>query len=171
MSNAQARLQSARAQLLQAEATLQRVESDSRRTIELAKEGVASEQDEVQAETNLKAQQATVQSLRDQVTAAEADLKTAIANTHQAHAARSTVASTLADLANAEEQYKQAEVRLGYTKIYAPVSGTVSVRAALEGEVPLTSARRLSPSSISATPGCASLFRKPTPITSPWEKH
>jgi multidrug resistance efflux pump len=135
VSNAQARLQSARAQLLQAEATLQRVESDSRRTIELAKEGVASEQDEVQAETNLKAQQATVQSLKDQVTAAEADLKTAIANTHQAHAARSTVASTLADLANAEEQYKQAEVRLGYTKIYAPVSGTVSVRAALEGEV------------------------------------
>jgi HlyD family secretion protein len=30
---------------------------------------------------------------------------------------------------------KQAEVRLGYTKIYAPVTGTVSVRAAREGEV------------------------------------
>jgi len=32
-------------------------------------------------------------------------------------------------------QLKEAEVRLGYTKIYAPVSGTVSVRAAREGEV------------------------------------
>jgi len=30
---------------------------------------------------------------------------------------------------------KEAEVRLGYTKIYAPVTGTVLVRAAREGEV------------------------------------
>ncbi len=79
--NAQARLQSARAQLLQAEAMLQRTESDSRRMIELAKQGVASDQDRVQAESNLKAQVATVQSLKDQVSAAAADLNTALANT------------------------------------------------------------------------------------------
>jgi HlyD family secretion protein len=133
--NAQARLQSARAQLLQAEATLQRTESDSRRMIELAKQGVASDQDRVQAESSLKAQMATVQSLKDQVSAADADLNAALANTHQAHAAASTVQSTRAQLANAEAQLKEAEVRLGYTKIYAPVSGTVSVRAAREGEV------------------------------------
>jgi HlyD family secretion protein len=133
--NAQARLQAARAQLLQAEATLQRTESDSRRMIELAKQGVASEQDRVQAESSLKAQQATVQSLKDQVSAADADLNTALANTHQAHAASSTVQSTRGQLANAEAQLKEAEVRLGYTKIYAPLSGTVSVRAAREGEV------------------------------------
>src|SRR5207244_11100145 len=59
---------------------------------------------------------------------------TAIANTHQAHAAQSTVASTRGQLLNAEAQLKEAEVRLGYAKIYAPVSGTVSVRAAREGE-------------------------------------
>ena len=133
--NAQARLQSARAQLLQAEATLQRTESDSRRMIELAKQGVASDQDRVQAESNLKAQQATVQSLKDQVSAADADLNAAVANTHQAHAAASTVQSTRGQLANAEAQLKEAEVRLGYTKIYAPLSGTISVRAAREGEV------------------------------------
>jgi len=133
--NAQARLQSARAQLLQAEATLQRTESDSRRLIELAKQGVASDQDRVQAESNLKAQQATVESLKQMVDAAQADLNTAVANTHQAHAAQSTVESTRGQLANAEAQLKQAEVRLGYTKIYAPVTGTVSVRAAREGEV------------------------------------
>src|SRR6202521_3483759 len=69
--NAQARLQSTRAQLLQAEATLQRTESDSRRMIELAKQGVASDQDRVQAETNLTAQQAVVQALKEQVTAAQ----------------------------------------------------------------------------------------------------
>jgi HlyD family secretion protein len=135
VANAQARLQSARAQLLQAEATLQRTESDSLRMIELARQGVASDQDRVQAESNLKAQQATVQSLKDQVVAAQADLNAALANTHQAHAAESTVQSTRAQLANAEAQLKEAEVRLGYTKVYAPVSGTVSVRAAREGEV------------------------------------
>ena len=135
VANARARLQSARAQLLQAQATLQRVQSDSRRTIELAKEGISSDQDRVQAETNLEAQKATVQSLKDQVSAAAADLKTAQANTHQAHAAKSTVEATRADLANAIFQRDQAQVRLGYTKIYAPVTGTVYVRAAREGEV------------------------------------
>jgi len=135
VSNAEAKLASTRAQLLQAEATLQRTESDSRRTIELANEGVASEQDKVQAQSNLAAQQALVQSLKDQVNAAQADLNTAIANTHQAHAAKSTVESTQGQLINAEAMLKEAEVRLGYTKIYAPVTGTVSVRAAREGEV------------------------------------
>jgi multidrug resistance efflux pump len=134
VANAQAQLESARAQLLQAEAALQRVESDSRRAIELAKQGVASDQERVQAETNLKAQQAVVDSWKQQVTAAQAELNSAIANTHQAHAAQSTVASTRGQLLNAEAQLKEAEVRLGYTKVYAPVTGTVSVRAAREGE-------------------------------------
>lgn len=132
---AEAKLASARAQLLQAEAMLQQVDSDSRRTIELAKSGVASDQQRVQAETNLRAQQATVEALKQQVSASQADLNTALANTHQAHAAESTVASTRAQLANTEAALKEAEVRLGYTKIYAPVTGTVSVRAAREGEV------------------------------------
>ena len=135
VSNAQARLASTRAQLLQAEATLTRTESDSRRMIELANQGIASDEEKVQAESNLKAQAALVQSLKDQVSAAEADLNAAVANTHQVHAAQSTVASTRAQMSNAEEMLKQAEVRLGYTKIYAPVNGTVSVRAAREGEV------------------------------------
>lgn len=133
--NAQARLQSAQAQLLQSQATLQRTESDSRRLIELAKQGVASDQDRVLAETNLAAQKALVESLQKQVSAAEADVKAAVANTNQAHAAKSTVQSTIADLENAREMGKQAEVRLGYTKIFAPVTGTVSVRAARQGEV------------------------------------
>jgi HlyD family secretion protein len=135
VQNAQARLASERAQLLQAEATLERTQSDSRRTIELAKQGVESDQDRVQAETNLDAQKAGVQSLQQQVTAAQADLDTAVANIHTAHAARRTVESTQAQVANAEDMLKQAEVRLGYTKIYAPVNGVVSVRAAREGEV------------------------------------
>jgi HlyD family secretion protein len=135
VANAQAKLQSMKSQLAQAQATLQRTESDSRRMIALAQQGVASEQEKVQAETNLVAAQANVQSLKDQVSAADAELKAAVARTHQAAAAQSTVASTTADMRTAEEQKQQAQVRLGYTKIYAPVTGTVLVRAARQGEV------------------------------------
>jgi HlyD family secretion protein len=135
VANARAKLSSAKAQLLQAQATLDRTESDSRRVIELAKVGVTSDQDRVQAETNLQAAQATLQAQQDLVKAAEADLSSAIARTHQANAAKSTVEATESDLKNAIAQKNQAEVRLGYTNIYAPVSGTVSVRAARQGEV------------------------------------
>jgi len=133
--NARAKLASAQAQLLQAKATLDRTESDSRRTVELAKAGVASDQERVQAETNLQAAQATAQAQQDLVRAAEADLNSAIARTHQANAAKSTVEATQADLKNAVAQKNQAVVRLGYTNVYAPVTGTVSVRAARQGEV------------------------------------
>jgi HlyD family secretion protein len=135
VANARAKVSSAKAQLLQAKAALERTESDSRRTIELAKAGVASDQDRVQAETNLRAAQATAQAQQELVRAAEADLNSAIARTQQANAARSTVQSTEADLKNAIAQKNQAAVRLGYTNVYAPVSGTVSVRAARQGEV------------------------------------
>jgi HlyD family secretion protein len=135
VANAQAKVSSSKAQLLQAQAALDRTASDSRRTVELAKAGVASDQERVQAETNLQAAQATVQAQRDLVTAAEADLRAAIARTYQANAAKSTVQSTQADLKNAIALKDQAGVRLGYTNVYAPVTGTVSVRAARQGEV------------------------------------
>jgi multidrug resistance efflux pump len=135
VANARAKLASAKAQLLQAKATLDRTESDSRRTVELAKAGVASDQERVQAETNLQAVQATAQAQQDLVRAAEADLNSAIARTHQANAAKSTVEVTQADLKNAVAQRNQAAVRLGYANVYAPVTGTVSVRAARQGEV------------------------------------
>jgi HlyD family secretion protein len=135
VANAQAKLSSAKAQLLQAKAALDRTESDSRRAIELAKAGVASDQDRVQAETNLRVAQAAVQAQQDLVDAAGADLNSAIARTHQATAAQSTVEATRSDLKNAVAQKNQATVRLGYTNVYAPLSGTVSVRAARQGEV------------------------------------
>jgi HlyD family secretion protein len=135
VANARAKLSSAKAQLVQAQAALDRTESDSRRIVELAKAGVASDQERVQAETNLRAAQATVQAQQDMVSAGEAELKAAMARTYQANAAKSTVAATEADLKNAIAQKNQAAVRLGYTNIYAPVNGTVSVRAARQGEV------------------------------------
>ena len=133
--NAQARLRAAEATLAQAQADLQRIESDTKRSVALAQQGVASQQQADQAEAQLKAQQAFVRAAEDQVNAAKADLETAQARTHQAHAAQSTVAATRSQELNAQAQLEAAEARLGYTKIAAPVSGIVTVRAAREGEV------------------------------------
>jgi HlyD family secretion protein len=132
---AEAKLQAVRSQLAQAEADLDRIRADRDRIVSLADQGVASQQDRDHAELQLKAEQAAVRALQDQVRAAQADLKSTVARTHQARAAASTVAATRADLLSAAAQRQQAEVRLGYTRIVAPVSGTVSVRAAREGEV------------------------------------
>lgn len=133
--NAQARLRAAEATLAQVQADLQRIESDTKRSVALAQQGVASQQQADQAEAQLKAQQAFVRAANDQVNAAKADLDTAQARTHQAHAAQSTVAATRSQELNAQAQLEAAEARLGYTKIAAPVSGIVTVRAAREGEV------------------------------------
>lgn len=133
--NAQARLAAAKATLVQAQADLARVQSDSERMIALAQAGVESDQDRVRADQQLKAQQAVVVSAQKNVDAAQADLNSAIARTHQQGAAASNVAANQAQVANARAQLAEAETRLGYTKIYAPVTGTISVRATRQGEV------------------------------------
>ena len=133
--NAEARLAAAKAALAQAQADLVRVQSDSERIVELAKAGVESEMDRVRAEEQLKAQKAVVVSAHKNVDAAQADLITARARIHQQQAASSNVAANQAQVANARAQMAEAETRLGYTKIYAPVSGTISVRATRQGEV------------------------------------
>ncbi len=135
VANAQARPRAAQATLLQAQADLQRVQSDSYRAIELAKQGIGTQQVADQAAAQLKAQEAFVRAAEDQAHAAQADLETAQARLHQAHAAQSTVAATRAQQLNAKAQLEAAEARLGYTKVTAPVSGIVTVRAAREGEV------------------------------------
>ena len=58
VANAEAHVAAAQAVLAQAQADLVRIQSDSQRTIQLAQAGVASEQDKVRAEEQLKAQQA-----------------------------------------------------------------------------------------------------------------
>src|SRR5271157_1749297 len=125
----------AEARVAAAQADLARIQSDSQRTIQLAQAGVASEQDRVRAEELLKAQQALVVSAQKNVDAAKADLNTASAHTIQQRAAASNVAVNEAQLNSARAQLAEAETRLSYSKIYAPVSGTVSVRAARQGEV------------------------------------
>jgi multidrug resistance efflux pump len=133
--NAEALLAAAQATLAQAKADLARIQSDSERTMKLAEQGVASDQDRVRAEEQLNAQQEAVNTARKNVDAAQASLNMAKARIHQQSAAASNVAANEAQVANARAQLAEAETRLGYTKIYAPVTGTVSVRATRQGEV------------------------------------
>jgi len=132
---AQATVQSTRAQLTEAQANLESQQSDSKRIISLADQGIASQQDRDRAVAALDAAKARVKSLQDQVRAAESNLAAAQARTHQANTARSTVQSTTAQMQAAQAQLAEAETRLAYTNVVAPVSGVVSVRAARQGEV------------------------------------
>ena len=126
--NAQARAQAARSDLNEAQAQLERVRTDNVRIVALAREGVASQQQMDQSNAEMKAAQAHVQAAQDAVRSADAEVKAAIARTHQSRAAQSTVAASRA-------QAEEAATRLGYAKVLSPVTGTVSVRVARQGEV------------------------------------
>ncbi len=135
LARAAATLNAARAQLEEARADLERAKLDAQRTIALAQSGVASAQDRDRAETTLQAAQAKAKSLEDQVKAQQAELELARANRKQLAVQQSDLASTLALLQQARAAQAEAETRLGYTQIYAPLSGIVSVRVARQGEV------------------------------------
>jgi len=135
VANARANVAAAHAALAQAQADLGRQELDTKRTVQLAEQGVASQQDRDHAEAALRVSQAQVKTAAEQASAAEAALRTAIAGTNRAQTAQTTVASTRGQMAAAEANLAAAETRLSYTQIYAPVSGVVSVWAARQGEV------------------------------------
>ncbi|HEV2113851.1 MAG TPA: efflux RND transporter periplasmic adaptor subunit, partial [Terriglobales bacterium] len=133
--NAEAMLQSARSALAQARADMVNLAANAKRIDGLADAGVASQQDRDLADSNYNSQKAKIRSLQDQVRASEAALASTRARTYQAQAAQMTVEESRAQQKQADFDRQQAEARLGYTKIYAPVSGTVSIRVAREGEV------------------------------------
>jgi multidrug resistance efflux pump len=126
--NARAKAQAARSDKNEAQAQFDRVQTDHKRIVALAAAGVASQQQKDQIDADLRAAQARVKAAQDAVTSADAEVKAAIARTHQQRAAQSDVAATVA-------QAQEAETRLGYTRVVAPVTGTVSVRVSRQGEV------------------------------------
>lgn len=127
---AQSRVQAATAQLAEAEADLERQKLDTDRTVNLVKQGVAASQEQDRAVASLKQAQARVKSLEDQVKAAESDLASTQARVNQASAALHTVDAMRGQAQTAQAQIAEADARLAYTKVVAPVSGIVSVRAA-----------------------------------------
>ncbi len=135
LANARATLSASNAALAEAQANLEQQRLNTQRTVALAQQGVASQQDRDNAQTALQAAQARVQTAKEQAAAAAAAVKVYEARLNQAQAATTNVASTRQQMENAQAQLEQARVRLGYTNIYAPVTGTVSVWAARQGEV------------------------------------
>ena len=133
--NAEAQLSSARATLAQAQANYDHQQADTSRTVALAQQGIVSQQARDDAATSLQASKAAVDAARDNVTAAEASLRQARAHELLTTVAERTVDSTRGEVENARALAEQAKVELGYSQVFAPVTGKVNVRAARQGEV------------------------------------
>ena len=135
MRQADSTLTSTRAQLDQARANLWRDQTDYNRMQKLFDSGVESAQDRDHADATLRASEANVKSLEDSVGAQEAALAVAKANRKQVDVRSSEIATTIAQLEQARANAAEIETQLGYTKIFAPIDGVVSVRVAKQGEV------------------------------------
>ena len=135
LNQARAVLTSTRAQLDQARANLWRDQTDYERAQKLFDSGVASAQDRDHAFATLNASKANVKALEDSVMAQQAALAVAQSNRQQVDVRGSELATTRAQLEQARATAAQVATQLGYTEIYAPLDGIVSVRVAKQGEV------------------------------------
>jgi HlyD family secretion protein len=133
--NAEAQLRAAQASLAQAQANYDHQQADTSRTVALAQQGIMSEQSKDDAATMLQAAKAAVDTARQNVSAAEASLRQARAHELLATVAARTVDETRDQVANARALAQQAKVEVGYSQVFAPVSGKVNVLAARQGEV------------------------------------
>ena len=133
--NAEALLKAAQATLAQARANYEHQQADTSRTVALAQQGIISAQARDEAATSLQASKAAVDTARENVSAAEASLRQARAHELLTTVAARTVDSTRDEVANARALADQAKVQVGYSQVFAPVSGKVNVRAARQGEV------------------------------------
>ena len=132
---AEAALTATRSQLVQTQANLWRDQQTYKRQQGLYESGVASAQDRDLADAAVRSSDAGVKSLEDQVRASEAQVAVARANRKQLDVQQSDLAATRAQLVQAHADKATADVHLSYMKIYAPLDGVVSVRAARQGEV------------------------------------
>jgi len=134
VQQAEAAITAARAQLQQARTTLALNEITYQRDEGLFRGGVLTAQERDTAEQAYLGSKANVKALEDQVRVAEAQAAVAEANRKQVEVQQDDIAATRAQLAQAVAQKDQAETQLGYTEVYAPSDGIVSVRVALPGE-------------------------------------
>jgi HlyD family secretion protein len=135
VTEARARVASSSAQLAPARAQLWRDQQDLKRMQELFTKGEVSAQDRDHAEAGVRISQANVEALEEAVRAESAAVEVAQANRKQVDARKSAITTTIAQLEQARASAAEMAAQLGYTKIYAPISGIVSVRVAKQGEV------------------------------------
>ena len=124
VANAEASLKAAQATLQESEANERQQALDTARTVALAEQGVSSQQDRDRAEQTLAADQAHVRASRDQVNAARATLLSMKAHLNQAAAAFHNIASVQQQMDSDKAKLAEDEVRIGYTRIVAPVDGS-----------------------------------------------
>lgn len=135
IEQAKARVTSSDAQLQQADAQLALNQSDLDRMQDLYNKKEVSAQDYDHALAAVKMSQANVNALKQSSQAEAAALNEAQANRKQVDVRQSDINSTMAQLQQARADQAQVAAQLGYTKIYAPSDGIVSVRVAKQGEV------------------------------------
>jgi HlyD family secretion protein len=135
LQQAAATLTSTKSQLAQAQANLWRDQTTYKREQSLFDSGVEPAQSRDLALAAMQASDAAVKSVEDQVKAAEAQVALAQANRKQLDVQQSDLAATRAQLLQARADKATADVHLGYTRIFAPLDGVVSVRAARQGEI------------------------------------
>ncbi|MGA7922112.1 MAG: efflux RND transporter periplasmic adaptor subunit [Candidatus Acidiferrales bacterium] len=135
VTEARARVTSSSAQLEPARAQLWRDQQDLKRMQQLFEKGEVSAQDRDHAEAAVRISKANVEALEEAVRAEFAAVQVAQANRKQVDARKSAITTTLAQLQQARASEAEIAAQLGYTKIYAPIDGIVSVRVAKQGEV------------------------------------
>jgi len=133
--SAEAQVRMAQAQLAQAQANYDHQKADTSRTVALAQQGIMSAQASEEQSTALNASQAAIDTARDNLAAAEAQLKQARAHELLTDVSAQTVSQTRAEEANARALAQQARVQQGYAQITAPIDGMINVWAARQGEV------------------------------------
>jgi len=135
VKQAESTLASTEAQQAAAVADLENAKLNFERTQNLARDGVASNQQADETRTAYQAAQARVDALKRQADAQRASIALAQSNAEQNAVKRSQLQTNEHMLAAAAARRTQADVRLGYTDVKAPIDGVVDVRAAREGEV------------------------------------
>jgi HlyD family secretion protein len=156
IAQAQAQLQQAQAQVVQTQAAVAKAQDNFNRIRPLVEKDINPPQDLVTAKTDLDSAKANEQAAQANVEAARKAVASAQAG---AEAAQRAIAASRAALSDAENEERQitvqqrqteamraaaaqaeanaaaADARFNQTRIYAPASGIVTLRAARQGEV------------------------------------
>ncbi len=135
VARAAAQLQVAESQRKQALTDLDQLRKDLERDKALVETDSLTRRDYERQLSAVQSGETRVHSLEDQVLSATADLKLSRANQRQVAVAGQEVEQTQALLQQAQAQLAQTITRLGYTQVWAPLSGMVSLRVASQGEM------------------------------------
>jgi multidrug resistance efflux pump len=135
IEQARARVTSSNAQLDQAKAQLALDQADLARIQNLYDKKEVSAQDHDHAVAAVQMAEANVSALQQAAQAESAAVNVAQANRKQVDVRQSDISSTLAQLQQARASEAEVAAQLGYTKVYAPSDGIVSVRVVKQGEV------------------------------------